>query len=269
MQLLREQLTTFLNKTHLSLYDQAEIVTGPIQMALDITNKCMMNCLHCFNRSKEYKRDELNDIELRNTIEMIVQTKPQQICLCGGEPLMRKDISIYALGKFYDNGILPSMVTNGYLMNKQIAAQITKISNVINIQVSLDGHKAEIHDRLRGKKGAFDKSCKAIRELAEAGLKPSVAFTPTRFNCDFFEEFVEFAIGLGVVEIRVQPIMYLGNTLGNMDEIMPTQIQYRSLVQYTKKYIHALYAEALFFQGENICNKSITQLQWETLLITL
>ena len=32
-------------------FDKSDILSGPLHIAIDITNKCNAKCLHCFNRS--------------------------------------------------------------------------------------------------------------------------------------------------------------------------------------------------------------------------
>lgn len=46
---------------------------GPHQMAFDITNKCNLRCLHCFNSSGENAiiNDELTDYEVVEFIHFV------------------------------------------------------------------------------------------------------------------------------------------------------------------------------------------------------
>ena len=31
--------------------DNTEVLSAPLAMSIEITNKCMLKCLHCYNRS--------------------------------------------------------------------------------------------------------------------------------------------------------------------------------------------------------------------------
>ena len=55
-------------------------------------------------------------------------------------------------------------------------------AGVTRIQISLDGIKAESHDRIRNKKGVYEKATRAIEALVKHGVDTAVAFTPTSFN---------------------------------------------------------------------------------------
>ena len=71
-------------------------VTGPLHLALDITNKCNYRCLHCYNASGEncVVDNELTDEEVLELINQISKIKPHTFCFCGGEPLLRKDLIV-------------------------------------------------------------------------------------------------------------------------------------------------------------------------------
>ncbi|WP_231560687.1 radical SAM protein [Thermoanaerobacterium thermosaccharolyticum] len=54
-----------------------------------------------------------------------------------------------------------SLVTNGYLMTKDIAYQLKK-NGIDRIQISIDGASPNTHDRLRNKNGAFKGNCQVV-----------------------------------------------------------------------------------------------------------
>lgn len=232
---MMEDVKSFYKKSYLSLNDQASVIRGPFQISFDVTNRCMMQCLHCFNRSNEVARDELSKETINYVIDQIISVKPQQVCICGGEPLMRKKEVVKIMHRLLDNGIMPAMVSNGYLVDKEFAESISGIGPV-SVQISLDGLNAGQHDRLRGKEGAFDRAVNAIKTLVEHKIPVMTSFAPTAFNIDSFQEYVDFTFSLGVIEIRVQPLMFLGNALYNVREVVPSSQQYEKLVRFIKNF---------------------------------
>lgn len=91
-------------------------VTGPLHLALDITNKCNYRCLHCYNASGEncVVDNELTDEEVLELINQISKIKPHTFCFCGGEPLLRKDLIVNCAEILYRNGVSAiSAVSNG------------------------------------------------------------------------------------------------------------------------------------------------------------
>ena len=227
------EIKSYFEKTCLTLSEQAEIMSGPLQMAFDITNRCMMKCSHCFNRSSRVKRDELNDEQVYKTFSDILEIRPQQICICGGEPLLRKKILLEGSQRLKDAGIFLGMVTNGYLINKKVAKQLAEIG-FDQIQVSLDGFERS-HDRLRGVPGAHSRAVAAIKHLCDAGIKTLTSFAPTKFNIEEFPEYVEYVKSLGVKEVRIQPLMLIGEALLNLN-IFPDEDQYYELTRFIRQY---------------------------------
>jgi len=225
-------------KTILNLTKQAEIITGPFQICIDITNKCMLKCLHCYNQSGSADKDELSDDEFKNAINQIISLKPQQVCFCGGEPLMRKELLYYSIERLADNQILPAFVSNGYLLNESVAKELGRLKKPLTIQISLDGHNSETHDKLRGVKGSFDKAVNALKLLKELDIYTNVAFSPTKFNIEFVEKVAELAKSLGVKEFRVQPLMNLGVASLNVNQLIPSHEQYRKFTRFQKKYLY-------------------------------
>ena len=112
---------------------QADVITGPLQIGIDITNHCMLQCLHCFNRSAKIKRIEMTDAELNRLADQIVSIRPQQICICGGEPLIRKRQTIEFGRKIKESGILIGMVSNGFLLTSDIGVDFGESTSVCHI----------------------------------------------------------------------------------------------------------------------------------------
>lgn len=225
-----------MNSTEIA--NSANILRGPHQIAFDITNKCNLRCLHCYNNSGEnlVSTNELTDSEVMDFIRDVGQMKLFNFCFCGGETLIRKNLICEAAAQLRSMGVPNvSMVTNALLLSEKTALEL-KESGVNRIQISLDGSNASSHDRLRNKKGVFDKVISALNILKKLDIKGSVAFTPTSFNVEEIEEVHKIINEIGIDgELRVQPLMLLGRADGNEESIKVTKLQYRQLVKTINK----------------------------------
>lgn len=213
----------------------ADIIRGPHQIAFDITNKCNLRCLHCYNASGENQvfNDELSDEQVLTLMKELAGLQLYNLCFCGGEPLLRKNLIVKCARILSEHNVPNiSMVTNGLLMTKEIALEL-KEAGVTRVQVSLDGANACSHDRLRNQEGSFDKAIEAIKILKSVDMDPNIAFTPTSFNIDQFTELHELlrSLGLEDIELRSQPLMLLGRANKHLESIKPTDMQYRKLVK--------------------------------------
>lgn len=75
-----------------------DLIVGPHQISFDITNKCNLRCLHCYNSSGENlaSQNELTDQEVLDFIDEFKSIKLLNFCFCGGEPLLRKELIVEA-----------------------------------------------------------------------------------------------------------------------------------------------------------------------------
>lgn len=96
--------------------------------------------------SLEIKKDVLHQIsEWSSEINLV---------FTGGEPFLRKD-QLYPLARTAANyGIYSTVNTNATLLNKNDIEYLPE-SGINDIVISIDSHDAEIHDKIRGRKGTY------------------------------------------------------------------------------------------------------------------
>lgn len=222
----------------LSIDEQYNIIRGPYQLSLDITNNCNYRCLHCYNSSGENNTAncEMTDTQIINLIKEIAEIKPFGICFCGGEPLLKLELILKCSDILYEGGVKNiSMVSNGYFMTEEVVKRL-KEHHVSHIQISLDGANSETCFDLRQNNKAFEKAINALKIVTEAGnLSPSVAFCPTKNNIEQFEEVCDICESIGVSTLRVQPLMIIGRANKNLEKIIPSNLQYIELVRKIRK----------------------------------
>ena len=132
---------------------------------LEITSKCNLRCLHCYNESGILKNEISFELFKRLIDEF--DEKPD-ITFSGGEPLLHPDIwkmLEYAQDKINNDSVL---ITNATLITDEIAKKLT--ASGIGVQVSLNGINAEQHDAICGK-GNYEKTLRGLDRLLEAGNK--------------------------------------------------------------------------------------------------
>lgn len=136
----------------------------PVNVVMDLTTRCNLRCVFCdIWKNKTQDTDPgLEDIT-RITDRLKSWLGNFQITFLGGEPFLRKDVSgiLRIVGK---KGIMTSFVTNGTLINEQLA-DLLAFSGVYGVNISLDSSSAQLHDRLRGISGTYDRVMTAINNL--------------------------------------------------------------------------------------------------------
>lgn len=213
---------------------EGKYIVGPHQLSFDITNKCNLRCLHCYNCSGDnyQMNNELSDEEVIDFIESLKSVKLVNFCICGGEPLIRKNLvyEIISRLKKYECANI-AMVSNGFFLDYKTMEKLIE-SGLTRIQISLDGINAASHNFLRNSEMAFDAAINALDVISHFDISSAVAFTPTRYNIAEIIKIKNLLIEKKLnCKLRVQPLMIMGRASCNTKSIAPSFEQYKQLVQ--------------------------------------
>ncbi|MHA1378439.1 MAG: radical SAM protein [Candidatus Helarchaeota archaeon] len=174
-----------------------QVPGGPIVTLWSITNKCNLNCTHCYYPRKE--KMELSFEEACKVIDQLYEAKNIVLGLSGGEPLLREDIldiADYATKKL----MRVAIATNGTYITPNFACKL-KNSGVEYVQISIDG-MGTVHDQIRGG-GAFERAVEGIKNSLNAKLYVSMDVVITKLNAHQIYELIEFAKELGVQKFEI------------------------------------------------------------------
>ncbi|MBU2633716.1 MAG: radical SAM protein [Nanoarchaeota archaeon] len=139
----------------------------PFMFVFEVSHRCNLRCKTCwfYGKSGLYKikkpEQELNFKEIKKFIDQISYFKPY-LLITGGEPLLHDNI-FEIINYAEKKGIFTGMITNGMLVNKNIAKKIIN-SKLDFITISIDGPE-DIHNKARNSKFSFTKTIEAIKHL--------------------------------------------------------------------------------------------------------
>jgi len=163
----------------------------------NLTNRCNLNCIHCYNRSgpENGLHNELATGEALALIDDLATMGVPLILFTGGEPLLREDIWVLA-DHARRRGIMTALSTNGTLITPEVAEKI-KAGGIGYAGISLDGATAETHNRFRGTADAFERSIAAFAHCRDAGVRCGVRVTLTRENNAELPALIDLAEEIG------------------------------------------------------------------------
>ena len=177
----------------------------------EITGKCNMNCKHCLYFTTN-DNSKITDIPTENVFQIIHQMQNDgsidEVCLSGGEPLMRNDL-LSIIKEITKCGMKPSLSTNGYLVNPCLAENL-RDSGVDYVHLSIDGINSEIHDGFRQKRGAFEHVLAAAKYLSNEEIIIGATCIISWFNIDNIKQMVELAISNNIRVLSFYMIEPLG-----------------------------------------------------------
>jgi len=127
--------------------------------------------------------------------KMLDETGARLVTLSGGEPLLRSDI--FEITDFlHECGAVINLISNGALLDEKKIERF--LPDKISIfELPLLSVEREIHDRLSGSEGAFDKVTMAVADLKAAKQRVVTVFVATKFNLPTWRETAELSIALG------------------------------------------------------------------------
>lgn len=135
---------------------------------IEITSKCNLRCLHCYNESEVSCDSVMTLEEYRKVIDILVDMAVPKIQIIGGEPFfdreMLKNMLDYTIGKFK----YVEIFTNGTLIPESWFEYLAK--NDIHIALSVYSYNEDMHDKVTGVKGSLLLTNKTITRLKEQGI---------------------------------------------------------------------------------------------------
>jgi radical SAM protein with 4Fe4S-binding SPASM domain len=166
----------------------------------EVTQRCNHDCPHCYNAWKNpvgYPAGELGTAEtLRILAKMLDETGATLVSLTGGEPLLRPDLD--DIVAFLDSrGVTINLITNGSLLTDAAIARLTP-DTISVFELPLLSSERDIHDRMSGSSGAFDRVTAAMAELKLRGARVIGVFVATRLNLSTWRQTAELAVALGL-----------------------------------------------------------------------
>ena len=153
----------------------------PKWIALEITSRCNLRCVHCRSSSEETAREpDLDTAETMAMIDDIASYAKPTLVLTGGEPLLRDDL-FELIEHGNARGLTMCLATNGTLLDDALCERL-KTSGIRIVSLSLDGSTAAVHDDFRQQPGAFDGTVRAAGLLKAHGIDFIVNSSFTKRN---------------------------------------------------------------------------------------
>jgi SynChlorMet cassette radical SAM/SPASM protein ScmE len=220
----------------------------PRTLDIEITARCNLRCRYCyfFNNPAVDYRDLPTDEWLKFFAEL-GSLGVMNVTLAGGEPFIRDDLPILLEG-IVRNRMRFSLLSNGTLIDDDIAAFIAGTRRCDYVQVSVDGSCAETHDSCRGK-GSFDGAICGIHTLQRHRVNVAVRVTIHRNNVNDLENIAHLLLEeLDLPGFSTNSAGYLGacrlNAAAVLLNIQERQMAMATLLRLTEKYNGRISANA-------------------------
>lgn len=219
----------------------------PRVLNYQVNDICNARCVMCFIW-KQKREKEMAPAEFGAMLRRPFFRDVQYIGITGGEPTLRPDLSDFYVEAL---GALPglkglSFITNGFSPTRAIthygrAAEAAAARDVhFSGMVSIDG-VGDVHDRVRGRSGAFKRSTKTLDGLRELGIQVIACCTIVRENVYDLHNVLDWGRAQGVyVRFRVAEFI---NRLYNETATDQIQAFDAAAVKHLVSFYHLLLSE--------------------------
>ena len=206
-----------------------ERVLKPFAFQWHITDACNLRCTHCYRDERRQHEMPFEEAKLR-VADQILHAAPRMgvrpfLALSGGEPLLYPrlfSLLDYLRDKAGAGFVL--LETNGTLLEPETVARLAGYYPLLSdIQVSLDGGSAQIHDAIRGL-GSFALSLEGLRRVIETTpLRTTISFTFHRGNVADIPRLLDLGEKLGVTGLYLSRLVPIGRGKSIADLVMTPQ----------------------------------------------
>ena len=203
---------------------------------LELTLRCNEHCFHCGSRCSSTAIDGMpieKYLEVLKDVKENIPGKLPQICLTGGEPMLRQDL-FELMSRGMELGFRYGMTSNGTLITPE-KARLLRINGLRTISISIDG-LPETHDRQRGLSGAYRMAVEGIENLLTEGGFKAVQVTTVLNHGNIHElpELYRIFEKMDIDSWRVVGLEPIGRALDN-PEMMLTPEDTRYMLDFIRE----------------------------------
>jgi radical SAM protein with 4Fe4S-binding SPASM domain len=206
------------------LSESVSTLGAPKTLFVEITTECNLRCRQCHMWLSQEASDTLNTVEKLGLVKQFAQMAPAGgVVLTGGEPFTKPE-EVFALSGLCRALDLLSVVnTNGTTIPE---GQIPRLlsEGPRHLVISLDSHRAALHDHVRGVTGSFDTTMRFVDGVLDGRRRVAtdirVYLSGIIFDRNIAEctSYIEFARELGVDGVTFQMLDRTFHLQGKVDK---------------------------------------------------
>ena len=188
------------------------------RIVIELTNRCNLNCGHCFNE----RHAATGDLPLEILEKVLREGKScgiEQVSFTGGEPTIHPRFE-EIIHRVSDAGYQFSFVSNGVSFPRIYPLLLKYRRSFGGVTFSLDGAREETHDRLRGK-GSYRRVMRAASICVVKELPFTLNMVLTAENRNEVREMGALAEKLGSGGVRFGHLMSTPETALRKLDVSP------------------------------------------------
>ena len=197
-----------------------------------LVTACNSRCIFCLDTDTPRNVYIPEEDVRRELVRGREQLRADKVILSGGEGSIHpKFVDFIRFAKEIGYSRIQT-VTNGVMLSKREFYASAVEAGLGEITYSLHGHTPELHDRLTGTPGAFNKLMKGmIRAIREGRIIVNIDVCINKQNVQYIDQIVDLALSVGVREFDLLHVIPQGAAFENRDQLFYDPIEHLPRLQ--------------------------------------
>jgi PqqA peptide cyclase len=213
---------------------QAPTPGPPLWLLLELTYRCPLHCVFCYNPTDFASTGpELATEDWMRVLREARALGAVQLGLSGGEPLARDDLEVL-VAEAHQLGFYINLITSGIgLTEARIAA--LKQAGLDHIQLSFQDSSREMNDFLSSTR-TFEAKAKVAQLIRKYDYPMVLNVVLHRLNIDHVGDILAMAERMGAQYVELANTQYYGWAWLNRDELLPSRAQLERAELVTREF---------------------------------
>jgi radical SAM protein with 4Fe4S-binding SPASM domain len=230
---------------------------APYKVDVALTYACNNKCPHCYNDPERFDLASLATADWKRVIDALAEVGVPHLIFTGGEATLHPGLpELIAHADGY--GQIVGLNTNGRRITHRPYMQELRDAGLDHVQVTLESHRADIHDAMVGAR-AFHQTVKGVETALEAGVHVITNTTLTKVSAPEAEETVRFLHRLGLTTFAMNGMIYSGGGSATPDAIPQDELP--ALLVRVRDTAEELGMRFLWYTVTEYCEMSPVELE--------
>jgi radical SAM protein with 4Fe4S-binding SPASM domain len=232
--------------------------SAPLRMDMALTFRCQNDCVHCY-AGGPHETPELSTDQWKQAIDKLSDIGVLILTFTGGEPTLREDLPellLYAQKK----GIVTGLISNGRKLKDEDYVKLLEKSGLDFVQITLESHKPQVHDKITGAKGSWKETIAGIKNAAKSQVYVSTNTTLNKQNAADFLTTIDFIKSLDVNAFGCNSLIYSGKAPDASQEFALSTDDLKNLLPQIQDKAQLLQLKFLWYTPTQYCNFDPVQL---------
>jgi|Deesub1362A_J573_1020465.scaffolds.fasta_scaffold01835_10 radical SAM protein with 4Fe4S-binding SPASM domain len=208
------------------------------EVCIELTDKCLLNCLHCSSQSNLDGSNILAFQQCKNFLNDFSVLGGSILELSGGEPLLHPHLlSIIRLAKCL--GLEVRLYTSGVTCDKNKAfkpipreiLEALRKYGLDKIIFGLQGSSQRIHEKITQTLGSFEIALESIKRAKHYDFWVGIHFVPMKLNYKNLKDIVSLAQDLSLDEVAILRFVPQGRGRLNRTQLELSEEEFSQLLE--------------------------------------